>query len=86
MACGTPVITSNAASLPEVSGPHTPHFDPENHKEMKEAMVQVLNSEDTRKILAEQSLAWVSAYSWDKTVEKTLSIFDNTRQLQGKGE
>jgi glycosyltransferase involved in cell wall biosynthesis len=86
MACGTPVITSNAASLPEVSGPHTPHFDPENFTEMKEAMVKVLNSDETRKKLAEQSLAWVSAYSWDKTVVKTLSIFDNTLQLQGKGE
>jgi glycosyltransferase involved in cell wall biosynthesis len=85
MACGTPVITSDAASLPEVSGPHTPHFDPNNCEQIKEAMLTVLTSTEKRDILSEQSLAWASLYSWDKTVEQTIGIFDNALKHSKKG-
>ncbi|WP_320129926.1 glycosyltransferase family 1 protein [uncultured Sphaerochaeta sp.] len=83
MACGTPVITSDAASLPEVSGPHTPHFPPDSCEQMKAAMKKVLGSKETRNLLSEQSLAWANLYSWDKTVAQTLSVFDNALK-QGK--
>ena len=74
MACGTPVITSTAASLPEVSGPHTPHFDPADSVAMKDAMIQALGNENNRKLLSEAGLQWASGFSWEKTANETLNI------------
>jgi glycosyltransferase involved in cell wall biosynthesis len=75
MACGVPVITSNAASLPEVSGSLTPHFDPDDPLAMKEAIVAVLGDEKKRKDLAAQGVGWAQKFSWDRTVQETLEIF-----------
>ena len=75
MACKVPVITSDAASLPEVSGPFTPHFDPKDPVAMKDAIVEVLADDDKREIIAEKGLEWAQNFTWEKTVEKTLDIF-----------
>ena len=75
MACGVPVITSNAASLPEVSGSLSPHFDPDDPVAMKDAIVAVLGDEKKRKSLAAQGVSWAQKFSWDRTVKETLDIF-----------
>ncbi len=76
MSCGTPVITSLAASLPEVSGPHTPHFDPHDPTAIKDAISTVLADEATRSRMAGQGLAWAAEFSWEKTAESTLKVFE----------
>ena len=78
MSCGTPVITSSAASLPEVSGPHAPHFDPHDHVAMKDSIIQVLSNEETRLQLARKGLEWAQGFTWEKTVDTTLSVFEQT--------
>ncbi|MBL7006983.1 MAG: glycosyltransferase, partial [Spirochaetia bacterium] len=75
MACGTPVITSTAASLPEVSGPHTPHFDPADSEAMKISMLQAIGNEGNREALSSAGLQWAAGFSWEKTAEETLKIF-----------
>ncbi|MDD3904273.1 MAG: glycosyltransferase family 1 protein, partial [Sphaerochaeta sp.] len=75
MSCGVPVITSDAASLPEVSGSLSPHFDPDDPVAMKEAIVAVLSDEKKRKVLATKGVAWAQKFSWDRTVQETLEIF-----------
>jgi len=77
MACGTPVITSTSASLPEVSGPHTPHFDPDDSEVMKNSMLQAIGNEDNREALSAAGLQWAAGFSWEKTTEETLKIFRN---------
>lgn len=74
MACGTPVITSTCASLPEVGGPHTPTFDPDDVDGLTAMMRKVLADKRAWKKLSEQGLAWASGFSWEKTVGKTLEI------------
>lgn len=83
MACGTAVITSSAASLPEVSGSHTPHFDPDSPLAIKEAIVEVLGDPAKRDALAETGKIWAEKFSWDRTVAETLTIF---RQVAKKGK
>lgn len=78
MSCGTPVISSHSASLPEVGGPHTPLFDPNDISGMKNAIIQVLSSKASREDLAQKGVDWASNFSWDITVEKTLDIFRKT--------
>jgi alpha-1,3-rhamnosyl/mannosyltransferase len=75
MACKVPVITSNAASLPEVSGSLSPHFDPNDPVAMKDAIVAVLGDERNREILAEKGVSWAKNFSWERTVQETLEIF-----------
>ncbi|MBI9093383.1 MAG: glycosyltransferase family 4 protein [Sphaerochaeta sp.] len=75
MACKVPVITSNAASLPEVSGSLSPHFDPNDPVAMRDAIVAVLGDEKNRETLAEKGVAWAHNFSWDRTVQETLEIF-----------
>lgn len=75
MACGTPVITSTAASLPEVSGPHTPHVDPDDIEGMKDAMMKVLNDPSARDELSRKGIQWASGFSWEKTAQATAEVF-----------
>jgi len=75
MACGVPVITSDAASLPEVSGSLSPHFDPDDPLAMKDAIVAVLGDDKNRAVLAEKGIVWAQKFSWERTVQETLEIF-----------
>jgi glycosyltransferase involved in cell wall biosynthesis len=81
MACGTPVITSTAASLPEVSGPHAPHVDPDSPDELCLALEQVLTNEERRSELIRSGLEWAAGFSWEKTAEETLAVFRKTVKM-----
>ena len=86
MACGVPTITSNAASLPEVSGSLSPHFNPDSPAEMKEAMLEVLRDEKRRKALSEQGITWAEGFTWERTVQQTLQVFrDTVQSAKGTG-
>lgn len=78
MACGTPVITSTCASLPEVGGPHTPKFDPDDIEGLARMMRKVLGDRDEWDTLSRQGLEWAAEFSWEKTVAMTLKIFRET--------
>jgi glycosyltransferase involved in cell wall biosynthesis len=78
MACGTPVISSHAASLPEVSGSHTPLFDPLDVQQISDAIEQVLADAPARERLISESISWASEFSWEKTVKATIEVFTQT--------
>jgi glycosyltransferase involved in cell wall biosynthesis len=63
MACGTPVVCSRAASLPEVAGDSAIYFDPHSAEEMAWAIEQVLTSKDLRRHLAERGLHRAATFS-----------------------
>jgi glycosyltransferase involved in cell wall biosynthesis len=67
MACGTPVITSNRSSLPEVTGDAGILVDPYNIRELASAMLAVALGATTRSRLRELGLARASQFSWSKT-------------------
>lgn len=75
MACGCPVITSNAASLPEVAGEAGIMIDPYNIDEMKQSIYRVLTESELRRQMIEKGLRRVKLFSWEKTVKKTLEIY-----------
>ena len=76
MACGTPVITSNTSSLPEISKNAAIHIDPFNHKDIRIALEQLLSSSKLQNQLQESGLAQASTFSWKKAAQKTLEIFE----------
>ncbi|MEM1254267.1 MAG: glycosyltransferase family 1 protein [Cyanobacteria bacterium P01_H01_bin.21] len=74
MACGTPVITSNLASLPEVVGDAALLIDPYSVDELADAMSQVANSSQLRTQLSSAGLHRARQFSWEKTGQQTAEV------------
>jgi glycosyltransferase involved in cell wall biosynthesis len=74
MGCGTPVITSNCASLPEVTGEAAILIDPANPEEIANAMTAVTNNSELRRKLRKLGLKRASQFSWEKTGNATVEI------------
>lgn len=72
MQSGIPVITSNVSSMPEVAGDACELIDPLNIEQMKEAIVRILLSEDTRQSMSKRGLERAKMFSWRKCAEETL--------------
>jgi glycosyltransferase involved in cell wall biosynthesis len=75
MACGTPVITSNVSSLPEVVGEAGLTVDPLNSRGLAEAMNQVLGDEALRQSMRERGLARAGRFSWAKAAQETVEVY-----------
>ncbi|PZO59640.1 MAG: mannosyltransferase [Phormidesmis priestleyi] len=74
MACGTPVITSNLSSLPEVAGDAAILVDPYNTDDIANAMKMVAKDADLRAQLSIAGLAQAQKFSWQKTGEQTADV------------
>lgn len=74
MACGTPVITSNCSSLPEVTGDAGIVVDPYNCEEIAEAMKAIANDSDLRSRLSTLGLQRAAQFSWQKTGQRTAEV------------
>ncbi len=74
MACGTPVITSNLASLPEVVGDAAILINPNNQLEITNAMTEIAEDSQTRSQLSNCSLARAQLFSWQKTGQATQEV------------
>ena len=76
MACGAPVITSNTSALPEVVGDAALLVDPHNGEALYQAMERVLCDHDLRSRMRQQSLARATLFSWERTAEETLAVYE----------
>jgi glycosyltransferase involved in cell wall biosynthesis len=74
MACGTPVITSNVSSLPEVAGDAAILINPYNSGEITAAMQAIINDSELRKQLSEKGLKRANQFSWEKTGKATVEV------------
>ncbi|MBP5973523.1 glycosyltransferase family 4 protein [Brasilonema sp. CT11] len=74
MACGTPVITSNLSSLPEVAGDAGLLINPYNVEEMTQAMEAIATNSVLRQHLSTQSINRASQFSWEKTGLATVEV------------
>ncbi len=75
MACGTPVITSNTSSLPEVVGDAALLVDPYDVEAIAEALARLLEDEELRQRLREAGLARARQFSWERTARETLAAY-----------
>ena len=76
MACGCPIISSNAACLPEIAGPAGLYFSPTSEAQLIKKLQLVLNSPIKQKKLRQLSLQQAAIFSWTKTARETLSVFE----------
>lgn len=77
MACGTPVITSNVSSLPEVAGDAAILVDPMNVQAMSEAVLQLLNTASYRQVLRAKGIERVHKFTWRRTAEQVAQVYEN---------
>jgi glycosyltransferase involved in cell wall biosynthesis len=75
MASGTPVITSNVSSLPEVVGDAALMIDPYNPGAIADAMRRVLTEPALAAGMRERGLARVAQFSWDRSVRRIREIY-----------
>jgi len=75
MACGTPVITSNLSSIPEVVGDAAILIDPYNTAEIAQAIASVLKNEGLRDSLRTSGLVRSKLFNWEKTARETHSLY-----------
>lgn len=74
MACGTPVITSNIASMPEVAGDAAILVDPYNVAAISDAMKAVAEHSQLHAQLRQAGLARAQQFSWEKTGQATAEV------------
>jgi len=79
MACGAPVITSFASSLPEVAGEAAIMVDPYNITDIVGAMEQVLTNQELQNSLIKKGLEQARRFSWEKAAGEYLEVFRNFR-------
>ncbi len=65
MACGTPVVCSRAASLPEVGGDAVVYFDPEDPEELAGTIERVLDSKILMASLSAKGLERAKRFTWE---------------------
>jgi glycosyltransferase involved in cell wall biosynthesis len=76
MACGTPVITSNVSSLPEVTGDAAILIDPVDVEGMVEAVCLLQKNSVYRQKFRERGLVRAKQLSWYKNAEKIANVYE----------
>jgi len=78
MSLGTPVITSNLSSLPEITGRQAAVLvDPNKQSEITEAISQILTDEGLRESLKIKGRERAGDFSWENCARETLNIYEN---------
>ncbi len=74
MACGCPVVASDASSLSEISGPAI-KVNPSDPLDMSGGIRQILQHKNIR-ALSKKGIAWAEKFSWEKVANQTITIYE----------
>jgi glycosyltransferase involved in cell wall biosynthesis len=74
MQCGTPVITSNTTSLPEVVAKAALTVDPADETALSEALQAIVHDAALRADLRERGLEQARMFSWDRAAQQTRAV------------
>lgn len=75
MACGTPVVCSNATSLPEVVGDAALLFDPRSPEALAEAVEALWHDAGLRRVMAQRGRRRAQTFSWLDIARQTLDLY-----------
>ena len=74
MAQGTPVVTANRSSLPEIAGQAAYYIDPNRPEQISLALKEILSDKNLREHFVRAGLEQVKKYSWDNAGREWLSL------------
>jgi glycosyltransferase involved in cell wall biosynthesis len=80
--CGTPVVTSNVSSCPEVAQDAALLADPYNPKDIAEAVTKIVNDSALKKTLTQKGFIRSENFSFKKTAQKTLEVYREVNGLK----
>jgi glycosyltransferase involved in cell wall biosynthesis len=80
MSCGTPLITSNLSSLPEIVGDAALLVEPKDEEQIAEAMWRVFEDAQLRQRLSSLGLEQAARFSWPKAARQTMQVYMDARQ------
>jgi len=75
MACETPVVASNAASLPEILRDSAILIDPSNERELAQSTLDLLRNENYRQEMIERGTKRASEFTWESVAEAAVEVF-----------
>lgn len=81
MACGSPVITTNVSSLPEVGGDAALYVTPKQPDELAEAIEKILTSTTLQTTLVEKGFVQAKQFSWSRTAELTEKVYESLKRI-----
>jgi len=73
---GCPVVASNTSSIPEVCGKAVVYINPKNTVSIRNGIKKVMDSKKIREDLITLGFAQVKKFTWDKTVKKTIKVYE----------
>ena len=82
MACGTPVVTSNVSSLPEVTGGAAVLVDPHDVGSIADGIAQVLDNPGLAAEMRQKGLERARHFSWERSVARTKGVY---QEVGGRG-
>ena len=77
MACGTPVITSDTSSMPEIGGPNAILVNPESSDEIAQKMLELEQNDDFYRQQEDVGLKRAALFSWRQTAEQLLDVYES---------
>ena len=83
MACGTPVITSNTSSMPEIGGPEVIMVNPQNAHEITEKMLLLEKDKAIYQKQKEIGIIRAQQFSWKYTAEQLLTVYEDVYRQRG---
>ena len=75
MASGTPVVTANVTSMPEVAGDAAYLVDPYDVSSMADGIQRVLADEALAKELVEKGFERIQSFSWERSAREMLDVY-----------
>jgi glycosyltransferase involved in cell wall biosynthesis len=75
LACGTPVVSSDVASLPEVVGDAGVLLPPDDAQGMASALIQLAGDETFHAEMRRRALAQAARFSWEHTAQETIAAY-----------
>jgi glycosyltransferase involved in cell wall biosynthesis len=75
MQCGTPVVTSNATSLPEVVGDAGIMLSPNDEDGLCQTMLQIYNDQELRNKFSVLGLSRAKQFSWERCANEYVEVF-----------
>lgn len=80
MASGTPVITSNTSSMPEVGGEAVEYVNPESVIDIENKLRFVMEDNKKRESMTKKGLVQAKKFSWQKCAQETVEMYKNLMQ------
>jgi glycosyltransferase involved in cell wall biosynthesis len=80
MACGLPVVASNAASIPEVIGDGGIVIDPLDVDGFASEALNILTDEQIAKQMTERGMMRSQHFSWERCAKSTLKVYEAASQ------